>query len=106
MHYLEVSLELPKDFDSPITATTLKTQLISAVKQLLGTKGAAYKVDILKFNSIEQSFILRCTSKHYVRLRAALTVAHSFEGVPCIYHIIRASPNLLSFTANSRTYTH
>jgi RNase P/RNase MRP subunit POP5 len=89
-----------------VTATTLKTQLINAVKQFLGTQGAAYKVDILKFQSIEETFILRCVSEHYVQLRAALTVANSFEGLPCAYHILRASPNLLTFTANSRTFMH
>lgn len=98
--------ELPKEPDNPVTATTVKTQLLIAVRQLLGTEGAAHKVDILRYNQSERRFVLRCDSDHYVRLRAALTLASTFEGEPCSYSVHKASPNLLSFTANSRTYKH
>ncbi|XP_031785195.1 uncharacterized protein LOC100679019 isoform X3 [Nasonia vitripennis] len=98
--------ELYKEPDNPVTATTVKTQLLIAVRQLLGTEGAAHKVDILKYDQSERRFILRCDSDHYVRLRAALTLASTFEGEPCSYSVHKASPNLLSFTANSRTYKH
>ncbi|XP_014205940.1 uncharacterized protein LOC106637605 isoform X2 [Copidosoma floridanum] len=106
MHYLDVSLRLTQEPDTPITATTLKTQLSIAVKQFLGTEGAASRVDILKYNPTEKRFVLRCSSDSYVRLRAALTVANSFEGDPCSYNVHRVSPNLLSFTADSRTFDH
>ncbi|KAJ8674343.1 hypothetical protein QAD02_005605 [Eretmocerus hayati] len=106
MHYLDVSLDLPEKLDNPLTATSVKTQLILAIKKFLGTEGASGIVDILKFDASRRRLILRCHSDDYVRLRAALTLATIFEGSPCTWNINRASPNLLSFTADSRTYKH
>lgn len=100
------SRQLQEEPDSPITSTTVKTQLMIAVRQLLGIEGASHQVDILKYNSSERKFILRCDSDSYVRLRAALTLANQFEGQPCSYTVHKASPNLLSFSADSRTYKH
>lgn len=102
--YFDFFRELTKEPDKPITVTTLKTQLMIAIKQFLGTEGASHPVDILKYNSSKKRFILRCESDHYVRLRAALTLATTFEGEPCTYTVHRATANLLSFTADSRTY--
>ena len=100
------SSELPRtESDNELTATTVKTQLMLAVRQLLGSEGAKYKVDILKFNRSERKFILRCDSEQYIRLRAALTLANIFEGKPCVYNIIKDSPNLHSLIVN-RTYNH
>lgn len=75
-----------------------------AVKQLLGTEGASHQVDILKYIPSKKRFIVRCKSENYVRLRAALTLASTFEGEPCSYIVHRATSNLLSLTADSRTF--
>lgn len=75
-----------------------------AVKQLFGTEGASHQVDVIKYDPSKKRFTLRCQSDNYVRLRAALTVASTFEGEPCSYTVHRATSNLLSLTADSRTY--
>lgn len=108
--YLEciffISRELPHCPNLEVSSVYLKKNILQSVRQLFGEKGTESVVDILKYNSKERRFILRCNEDCYVRLRAALTLAQKYEGELCVYRIHRASPNLLSFTANSRTYQH
>ncbi|XP_032667961.1 uncharacterized protein LOC116842623 isoform X2 [Odontomachus brunneus] len=104
MHYLDVSLELPQE--SEVTLVYLKKNILQAVRQLFGEEGTKSTIDILKFTPATGRFILRCSSDNCVRLRAALTVATKYEGQTCLYTVHRVSPNLLSFTADSRTYQH
>ncbi|KAL7297416.1 hypothetical protein TKK_0009795 [Trichogramma kaykai] len=105
MHYLEVYLHFINEPKEPFTAVQVKNQVKIAVEHLLGTEGVQ-KFDLLKYNKQKKKFILRCDSNDYVKLRAALTVASSFEGEPCSFNVTRATPNLLSLSANSRTYHH
>ncbi|XP_066601538.1 ribonuclease P protein subunit p14 [Prorops nasuta] len=106
MHYLDVSLELPENPKRKVALIFLKKNIIQAVKILFGEERAKSVVDILRYNSAERRFILRCGSDNYVQLRAALTAAIEYENEPCIYIVHRASPNLLSLTADSRSYIH
>lgn len=89
-----------------VTHVYLKKNILEAVRQLFGKEGAKATIDVLKFIPAERRFVLRCPSDSYVRLRAALTLATRYEGASCVYIVHRASPNLLSFTADSRTYEH
>lgn len=98
--------ELPLQPDFEVTNVYLKKNILGTVKQLFGKEGIKSKIDVLKFEPKERRFILRCPSDNYIRLRAALTLATRFEGELCMYTVHRASPNLLSFTADSRTYEH
>lgn len=77
-----------------------------AVKQFFGSEGANQLVDIIRCDLGCRRFILRCESKNLVKLRAALTVADSFEGIACIYEVLRTTPNLLALAVNSRTFVH
>ncbi|XP_076166130.1 ribonuclease P protein subunit p14-like [Ptiloglossa arizonensis] len=107
MYYLDISLEfVPNCPNLEVTQVYLKKNILQSVRELFGEKGAKCSIDILKYNPKEHRFILRCTDDCYVRLRAALTVAVTYEGVSCSYLIHRASFNLLSFTADSRNYQH
>lgn len=106
MYYLDVSLELSKSSDTEPSHVYLKKNILQAVKQLFGEEGAKSTIDILKYNIPERRFVLRCTNDFYVKLRASLTVAGSYEGEPCVYIVHRASPNLLSFIGDSRNYKH
>ncbi|XP_015588184.1 ribonuclease P protein subunit p14 isoform X2 [Cephus cinctus] len=106
MHYLDVSLELPGNPDRKISLIFLKKHVVQSVKELFGEEGIKCTIDILKYNISERRFILRCELNDYVRLRAALTLATKYEEDTCSYTVHRASPNLLSFTANSRSYVH
>ncbi|CAK9808939.1 Mitochondrial intermembrane space import and assembly protein 40-B [Anthophora plagiata] len=100
MYYLDVSLILPSNPNSVVSAVYLKKNIFQSVKQLFGEEGTKYTVDILKYNPEEHRFILRCTDDCYVRLRAALTVAGTYEGEPCNYLVHRATANLLSFSSD------
>ncbi|XP_011644068.1 uncharacterized protein LOC105431523 isoform X2 [Pogonomyrmex barbatus] len=106
MYYLDVSLELPLDPDVTVSPVYLKKNILEAVRRLFGEEGTKSTVDILKLYPSKRRFILRCPYNSYVRLRAALTLSTKYEEKTCVYTVHRASPNLLSFTANSRTYRH
>lgn len=84
----------------------LKRNILEAVKELFGEEGAKSPIDILKCDSAKRRFVLRCPSDNYVRLRAALTLATKYKNETCVYIVHRASANLLSFTADSRTHKH
>lgn len=100
------SVEHPFRPDLEITPVYLKKNILEAVRQLCGEEGAKSPIDILKFNSAKRRFVLRCPSNAYIRLRASLTLATKYESETCVYTIHRASRNLLSFTADSRTFNH
>ncbi|XP_020294755.1 uncharacterized protein LOC109860227 [Pseudomyrmex gracilis] len=106
MHYLDVSLEIPHQSDFEVTPVYLKKNILEAVRHLFGEEGASGQIDILKFNPRTCRFIARCSSGDCVRLRAALTVATKYEGKTCVYTVHRATSNLLSLTADSRTHKH
>lgn len=84
----------------------LKKNILEAVRQLCGEEGAKNPIDILKFTPAKRRFIVRCPSNFYTQLRASLTLATKYENETCVYTVHRASRNLLSFTADSRTYNH
>ncbi|EZA55820.1 Ribonuclease P protein subunit p14 [Ooceraea biroi] len=98
--------ELPQSPDLEVTPVYLKKNILHAVRQLFGEEGARSRLDVVKFNRAERRFAVRCSSNGYTRLRAALTLATTYEGRTCVYTVHRASPNLLSLTADSRTYVH
>ncbi|XP_012057138.1 PREDICTED: uncharacterized protein LOC105620244, partial [Atta cephalotes] len=106
MYYLDVSLEIPSNPDLIVSPVYLKKNILEAVRSLFGEEGAKSSVDILKLSSEKRRFVLRCSRNSYVRLRASLTLSTKYEGKTCVYTVHRASPNLLSFTADSRTFQH
>ncbi|XP_011874731.1 PREDICTED: uncharacterized protein LOC105565824 [Vollenhovia emeryi] len=106
MYYLDVSLEIPSDLDLTVSRVYIKKNVLEAVRTLFGEEGAKSPVNVLKFCPAQRRFILRCPYKSYVRLRASLTLSSTYEGRRCVYTVHRASSNLLSFTADSRTYQH
>jgi len=98
--------ELPLSPNFEVTPVYLKKNILQGVRQLFGEEGTKSQIDILKFNRANHRFVLRCPSDSYTRLRAVLTLATTYEGKTCVYTVHQASPNLLSLTANSRTYVH
>ncbi|XP_011696891.1 PREDICTED: ribonuclease P protein subunit p14-like [Wasmannia auropunctata] len=107
MYYLDVSLEIPSDPDlTAVSPVYLKKNILEAVRSLFGEEGAKSPVDVLKICPTKRRFVLRCPADSYVRLRASLTLSTTYERKACVYTVHRASPNLLSFTADSRTFQH
>ncbi|XP_018397030.1 PREDICTED: ribonuclease P protein subunit p14 [Cyphomyrmex costatus] len=107
MYYLDVSLEIPSDPNLTVSPVYLKKNILEAVRSLFGEEGVkSCPVDILKFSPEKRTFVLRCPYDSYVRLRSSLTLSTKYEGKTCVYTVHRASPNLLSFTADSRTFQH
>ncbi|XP_011057242.1 PREDICTED: ribonuclease P protein subunit p14 isoform X2 [Acromyrmex echinatior] len=87
-------VEIPSNPDLKVSPVYLKKNILEAVRSLFGEEGAKSPVDILKLSPEKRRFVLRCPRNSYVRLRASLTLSRKY------------SPNLLSFTADSRTFQH
>ncbi|XP_024871969.1 ribonuclease P protein subunit p14 isoform X2 [Temnothorax curvispinosus] len=99
-------VEISSDLDLTVSPVYLKKNVLEAVRSLFGEEGAKSPIDVLKIYPAKRRFILRCPYNSYVRLRASLTLSTAYEGKTCVYTVHRASSNLLSFTADSRTYQH
>lgn len=63
---------------------------------MFGEIGGHTTFDVLKFDEKRSRIILRVPESYYVKVRAALTLIDSFQGVPCQFHINSASPVLLA----------
>ena len=59
--------------------------------------GASYPIEVqnLKETAYGASFILKCPSLSYVKLRTSLTLQNKYQSDICVYHILRAATNLL-----------
>ena len=57
--------------------------------------GAATEIDVLQFDEKNMKLILRCPADFYVKLRAALTVASSYNDVDCYYKVCCKNQNNL-----------
>ncbi|RZF44556.1 hypothetical protein LSTR_LSTR001314 [Laodelphax striatellus] len=102
--YLDITLDLA--VEKSISAVSFKGHVIKCVKNVFGEFGASHKIDVLKYDLINRSAIIRCPSTFYVKLLSALTLSGEFEGLACCYRLNRSSPYLLSLLSNSRTYEH
>ena len=106
MYYLEIFVNT-KQSEFPQSSAMMKVYIQKSVRQFLGEEGCKDKIDILKYDSLNQRLILRCSNKSYVRLRAALVLSNICEDQStCSFTINRASQNLLSLRSNSRSYKH
>lgn len=67
-----------------------------SLHRIFGEIGGHTTVDVLKFDVKQNRLILRVPEQFYVKLRAALTLIDSFQGIPCYFHVQSASPVLLA----------
>lgn len=89
-----------------ISTVFLKKHVMQSLKQLFGEQGADCAIDIIQYNSSARRFILRCQSENYVRLRASLTLASTYEEDDCLYVVHRASANPFGLLSDGRNYSH
>lgn len=67
-----------------------------SLHRIFGEIGGHTTVDVLKFDAKRHRMILRVPEQFYVKLRAALTLTDSFQGIPCYFHVQAASRVLLA----------
>lgn len=67
-----------------------------SLHRVFGEIGAHTTVDVLKFDEKRRRLILRVPEQFYVKLRAALTLIDTFQGIPCYFHVQSTSCVLLS----------
>ncbi|XP_059610532.1 uncharacterized protein LOC132257580 [Phlebotomus argentipes] len=94
--YLDVSLHLKTIPREPILPVFLKGGIITSLEEVFGEIGGCTTVDVLKFNPETLKVILRVPKEDYVKVRTALTLIATFQGIPCRFHVNCASPLLLS----------
>lgn len=74
----------------------VKGSIEQSLHKIFGEIGGHTTVDLLKYEENRHRLILRVPEKFYVKLRAALTLVNSFQGVPCRFHVNSVSAVLLA----------
>lgn len=74
----------------------IKGRIEQSLQKIFGEIGGQTTVDILKFEEKRKRAVVRVPDQFYVKLRTALTLTDSYQGVPCHFHIHSASPVLIS----------
>lgn len=85
-----------------IEPARFKQLIISGLKQLYGEVGGALPFDLLKFDPITLSGVLRVYSSGLVKLWSALTLIGAYQNEPCAFRVLQVSPFLLALSGNSR----
>jgi len=97
-HVLEIGLEF---FESrknrTLTEAYILNSITSGLKELFGEVGAAYPIEIQNLTETVYgaSFILKCPSICYIKLRTSLTLQNTYHSDICVYHVLRVGTNLL-----------
>lgn len=81
---------------SSVLPVFVKGSVEQSLHKIFGEIGGHTTVDLLKYDSKRQRAILRVPEFFYVKLRAALTLINSFQGVPCRFHVNSVSAVLLA----------
>lgn len=92
---LYISRELDEQPDQ-LLPVFFKGRIEQVLQTVFGEIGGHTTVDVLKFNEKTRRSILRVPDNDYVKLRAALTLAATFQDIPCCFKVHSASPVLLS----------
>lgn len=74
----------------------VKGSIEQSLHRIFGEIGGHTTVDLLKFDEKRHRVILRVPENFYVKLRAALTLINSFQGIPCRFHVNSVSAVLLA----------
>lgn len=74
----------------------VKGSIEQSLHKIFGEIGGHTTVDLLKFDEKRHRAILRVPENFYVKLRAALTLINSFQGIPCRFHVNSVSAVLLA----------
>lgn len=72
--------------------------IVQSLKTVFGEIGGETELDLLTFDVIRQKGILRVPTNFLVKTRAALTLIAEFQGIPAIFQVNKASPQLASLT--------
>lgn len=74
----------------------VKGSIEQSLHKIFGEIGGHTTVDLLKYDEKRHRAILRVPEIFYVKLRAALTLINSFQGIPCRFHVNSVSAVLLA----------
>lgn len=74
----------------------VKGSIEQSLRTTFGEIGGQTTFDLLKFDESRQRLILRVPKEFYVKLRSALTLISTFQGVPCHFYIHSVSKVLLA----------
>lgn len=74
----------------------VKGSIEQSLHRIFGEIGGHTTIDLLKYDDQRNRIIVRVPDRFYVKLRAALTLINSFQGVPCRFHVNSVSAVLLA----------
>lgn len=73
----------------------VKGRIEEILHTIFGEIGGQTTIDILKLDPINLRLLIRVPEKYYVKVRAALTLIPTYQGIPCYFKVLQASPILL-----------
>lgn len=104
-YYLDVSLIFEEQKKiHPITVELFKKNILRSIKQLFGETISNCILDILRYDAVERRAIIRVPIDIYIKVRTSLTLASSYENIPCKYQVHQAKPILLALLGDSRDF--
>lgn len=74
----------------------MKGSIEQSLQRVFGEIGGHIRVDLLKFDEKRRRLILRVPERSYVKLRAALTLTHQFQNIPCYFRVNSVSAVLIA----------
>ncbi|KAL1007832.1 hypothetical protein UPYG_G00092220 [Umbra pygmaea] len=108
-HYMSISLEFENE--ETLSPAQLKQFIVNGLKDIYGEVGGAFPFDLLKFDELKLTAILRVYNSGLVKLWSALTLLSSFDQERCAVRVNQercavrvnqVSPFLLALSGNSR----
>ncbi|KAJ8259882.1 hypothetical protein GJAV_G00174520 [Gymnothorax javanicus] len=100
-HYMKICLIWESD-ERRLSAAEFKQMVVSAMKDLYGEVGAAFPFDVLKFEEVAFTAVLRVYSSGLAKLWSALTLLGTYHSQPCAVRVLQVTPFLLALSGNSR----
>jgi len=99
--YLLVKLELDSKSsrDTDTSPHYITNNIIFSLKSVFGELGAATPFTVLRYSSDSKTLILSCPDTCLVKLRSALTLQSSYQGIDCCYSVIRVVKDLISLSS-------
>lgn len=74
----------------------IKGAIVQSLIEIFGQIGGQTELDLLKFDELKRTGILRVALDFSVKIRAALTLINSFQGNPAVFTINHSSTQLAS----------
>lgn len=105
-YYLSIELIFNRKQKLDLSPNQIKMATTNIIKKIFGEFSAGSDVDILHIKPDNSNVIIRCHDSFYMKLHSCLTIVKSLDTEECYWRVLKASPCLLSLSADSSFFVH